>query len=107
MAPKTVSLTVKYSKPGTQPPLFLAGSFSDPGWQPQEMQYTTNEAGEYEFYKEIQVEEGSVYQYKFRVGEGDWWMLNEDSPTGKDPIHLRKAAGNTFHDVTLFTRDRF
>jgi hypothetical protein len=71
------------------------------------MQYTTNEADEHEFYKEVQVEEGNVYQYKFRVGEGDWWMLNEDSPTGKDPIHFRKAAVNTFHDVTLFTRDRF
>jgi hypothetical protein len=40
-------------------------------------------AGDYEFYKEVQAEEGKEYQYKFRVGEqGDWWMLNEESPTG-------------------------
>jgi len=83
MAPKTVSVTVKLSKQGIQPPIFLAGSFSDPAWQPQEMQHTTNETGDYEFHKEVQVEEGKEYQYKFRVGEqGDWWMLNEESPTG-------------------------
>lgn len=94
MAPKSVSVTVKFSKPGTQPPLFLAGSFSEPAWQPQEMQYTTNEAGEHEFYKEVQVEEGTAYQYKFRVGEGDWWMLNEDSPTGMHPICFGEARVN-------------
>lgn len=85
MAPKTVSVTVKLSKQGLQPPIFLAGSFSDPAWQPQEMQHTTNETGDYEFHKEVQVEEGKEYQYKFRVGEqGDWWMLNEESPTVTD-----------------------
>ncbi|KAN0095702.1 hypothetical protein V8E51_016413 [Hyaloscypha variabilis] len=83
MAPKSVSVTIRYSKPGSQPPIFLAGSFSDPAWHPQEMQYTTSEAGENEFYKEVQVEEGSAYQYKFRIGEGEW-MLNEDSPTVTD-----------------------
>jgi hypothetical protein len=99
MAPKLVSVTVKYSKPGTQPPLFLAGSFSDPAWHPQEMQYTTNEAGEHDFYKEVQAEEGNVYQYKFRVGEGDWWMLNEDSPTGMAPIYVRESTVNFLHSV--------
>lgn len=83
MAPKAVSVTVKYSKPGTLPPIYLAGSFSEPAWQPQEMLYTKNETDEYEFHKEVQVAEGDEYQYKFRIGEGDWWILNEDSPTGK------------------------
>ena len=83
MAPKSVSVTVRYSKPGTQPPIYLAGSFSDPAWEPQEMQYTTTEGNEHEFQKELQVEEGQVYQYKFRIGNGDWWMLNEESATGE------------------------
>ena len=83
MAPKSVTTTVRYSKPGTQPPIYLAGSFSDPAWEPQEMQYTTTESNELEFYKELQVEEGQVYQYKFRIGSGDWWMLNEESATGE------------------------
>ena len=91
MAPKSVSVTVRYSKPGSQPPIFLAGSFSDPAWHPEEMQYTTSEAGEHDFYKEVQVEEGSAYQYKFRIGEGEW-MLNEDSPTGMYQICFREAT---------------
>ncbi|KAK0128283.1 hypothetical protein ONS95_000258 [Cadophora gregata] len=84
MASKTVSISVKYSKPGTQPPIFLAGSFSDPAWQPQEMQYTTDENNEHEFFREVNVEQGKEYQYKFRIGLGEWWILNEDSPTGTD-----------------------
>ncbi|KAH7419579.1 hypothetical protein BKA64DRAFT_21126 [Cadophora sp. MPI-SDFR-AT-0126] len=84
MASKQVSISVKYSKPGTQPPIYLAGSFSDPAWQPQEMQYTTDENNEHEFFKEVNVEQGKEYQYKFRIGPGDWWILNEDSPTGTD-----------------------
>jgi hypothetical protein len=63
------------------------------------MQYTTNEAGEHEFYKEVQAEEGNVYQYKFRVGEGDWWMLNEDSPTGMAPIYIRESTVNFLHSL--------
>lgn len=83
MAPQTV--TVRYSKPGTQPPIYLAGSFS--AWQPEEMQYTTDANNEHEFYKEVEVEPGKEYQYKFRLGHvGDWWILNEDSPTVTDDI---------------------
>jgi hypothetical protein len=80
MAPRTIS--VKFSKPGTQPPVYVAGSFSDPAWQPQEMQHTIDESNEYEYHKDVQVEDGKDYQYKFRIGEGDWWILNENSPTG-------------------------
>jgi hypothetical protein len=91
MAPKTVAVIVEYAKPGTQPPVFLAGSFSDPEWQPQEMQYTTDEHNEHIYRKEVQVEEGKQYQYKFRMGLGDWWVLNEDSPTGtwNRPAHRK------------------
>ncbi|KAJ5039062.1 uncharacterized protein L3040_006732 [Drepanopeziza brunnea f. sp. 'multigermtubi'] len=85
MAPKTVSVTVRYSKPGTQPPIYLGGSFDDPQWhEPREMQYTTDENNEHDFYTEVNVEEGKEYQYKFRVGPGDWWVLNEASPTVPD-----------------------
>ncbi|KUJ19516.1 uncharacterized protein LY89DRAFT_731911 [Mollisia scopiformis] len=86
MASQTITVTVKYSKPGTQPPIYLAGSFSDPEWQPQEMQFTTDENNEHEFHKKVDIEEGKEYQYKFRLGPGDWWTLNEDSPTVTDDI---------------------
>lgn len=87
MASNKVSVTVKYSKPGTQPPIYLAGSFSDPQWQPQEMEHSPIGDNEYEFKKEVEVEEGKEFQYKFRIGEGDWWTLEENSPTGVCLIH--------------------
>ena len=77
---RKTSTTISYSRPGTQPPIYLAGSFFH--WQPQEMQRTVDKQGEYTFTKEVEVEEGQEYQYKFRVGEGDWWLLNEDQPIG-------------------------
>jgi hypothetical protein len=82
MAPHKISITIKYSKLGTQPPIYIAGSFSDPAWQPQEMSHTQGEDREFDFTKDVEVEEGKEYQYKFRIGEGDWWLLNEDSPNG-------------------------
>lgn len=51
------------------------------------MQHAVDEEGEYTFTKEVEVEEGKDYQYKFRVGEGDWWLLNEAEPTGKYPLY--------------------
>ncbi|CAG8954134.1 hypothetical protein HYFRA_00009238 [Hymenoscyphus fraxineus] len=91
MAPPSqfVLVTIKYAKPGTQPPVFLAGSFSSPPWLPQEMQHTTNKDGESEFVKEVLVEEGKEYQYKFRMGTGDWWVLCEDASIVTDD------SGNT------------
>ncbi|KAL2752522.1 hypothetical protein ACRALDRAFT_2029739 [Sodiomyces alcalophilus JCM 7366] len=84
-----VPATVTFQKPGTQPPLFIAGSFSDPPWEPQEMPFTTDEAGEHVFTKTIHLSPGSQVQYKLRVGLGDWWILNEGAPTVSDD------SGNT------------
>lgn len=74
--------TVKYALPGTKPPVYLAGSFSDPTWQPQEMEYEEVN-GEFEFRKEIEVQPGQQYDYKFRLGPGDWWVLDEAAPTSE------------------------
>lgn len=48
------------------------------------MDYTTDEDGEHTFKKVITAAAGSKVQYKFRVGLGDWWVLNEDAPTAMD-----------------------
>lgn len=97
MAPKSVSATVKYHKPGTTPPVYLAGSFSEPVWQPKEMEHTVAEDNELDFHSEVQVEEGREYQYKFRIGDGDWWVLNEDSPSGT--LSLSKSRSDSRADA--------
>lgn len=86
-----VPVVITYYKPGTRPPIFVAGTFSDPPWQPQEMEHTAREDGEHDFKKEVYGEPGSKIQYKFRIGDGDWWVLNGDAPT------VRDSAGNTNH----------
>jgi hypothetical protein len=103
MAPKKVSVTVKFSKPGIQPPIYLAGSFSE--WQPQEMQHTVVGENEYHYHKDLELEEGSEYQYKFRIGEGDWWTLDEGSQIGmssrerRNSLHLPAVSAALRHLV--------
>ncbi|KAK0711123.1 hypothetical protein B0H67DRAFT_555155 [Lasiosphaeris hirsuta] len=101
MAPSKAAATISYQKPGTQPPIFVAGTFSEPQWEPHEMDYTTEEEGEHVFKKEIFVEPGSKIQYKFRVGSGNWWVLDEGSPTATD------SSGNTNNEMKneLFIAD--
>ncbi|KKY35961.1 putative pt repeat family protein [Diaporthe ampelina] len=84
MADSTVPITIAYRAPGIQPPLFVAGSFSHPQWVPQEMDYTTGEDGEFNFSKAFDVEPNAKIQYKFRVGPGDWWVLDEGAPIVTD-----------------------
>ncbi|KAM0334280.1 hypothetical protein ACHAQA_001302 [Verticillium albo-atrum] len=84
MATSRVPVTLTYRKPGTQPPLFVAGTFSDPQWEAQEMQVTTGDDGEHIFSKPLHLTPGSKIQYKIRIGPGDWWVLNEDAPTVTD-----------------------
>ncbi|KAK3333106.1 hypothetical protein B0T19DRAFT_116828 [Cercophora scortea] len=96
MASPKVAATITYQKPGTQPPIFVAGTFSDPPWEAHEMDYTTDENGEHTFNKEIWGKPGSKVHYKFRVGTGDWWVLNDDdTPTATD------AMGNKNHELQV------
>lgn len=70
-----------YSHAGLQAPVFVTTSLSEPQWEPLEMAYVKKDDGELEFHQEFEVEEGQ-YQYKYRLGPGDWWALDESKPTG-------------------------
>ncbi|KAL8387887.1 hypothetical protein RB595_009603 [Gaeumannomyces hyphopodioides] len=84
MAASKVPVTITFRRPGTSPPVFVAGSFSEPQWQPQEMTYSSDGQGEYEFKAEFLAAPGSSIQYKFRVGHGDWWLLDEKADSATD-----------------------
>lgn len=99
-----VPVTLKYSSPGAQPPVFLAGSFSEPAWDPIEMDYTTAEDGEHHFTKKVMVEEGGQFQYKFRIGTGDWWALDEDAPTGMWFLSPPQIALNYLRTALVYAR---
>ncbi|KAK0748589.1 hypothetical protein B0T21DRAFT_356858 [Apiosordaria backusii] len=90
-----IPAVITYQKPGTQPPIYVAGTFSNPPWHPEEMGYTIQEDGEHFFQKEVHGEPGSKHQYKFRIGNGDWWDLAPGQPTVTD------ESGNTNHVLEI------
>ncbi|KAK5137862.1 hypothetical protein LTR08_006631 [Meristemomyces frigidus] len=79
------SVTVEYASPGLQPPVYVFTSLSDPQWTALEMSSEKLGNGDYHFRKTFNVEEGE-YQYKFRLGPGDWWALNESAPIVDDGV---------------------
>jgi len=74
------STTIRFEKDGVQPPVYVAGEFTD--WQPVEMTCKTSEINNV-FSHKATLEPGK-YQYKFRLGPGDWWVLDESSPFADD-----------------------
>jgi len=95
MAMAQTSAVITYHKPGTRPPLYVAGTFSTPSWEPYKMEPTAREDGDYDFKKEVRGAPGSEIQYKFRIGDGDWWVLQDDHPTTTD------GSGNTNNVLVL------
>ena len=88
----TYPVKITYSSPGAVPPVYVAGSFTQPEWQPLELEYALDEnkaeeavdATAYSFYRTFHLPEGS-FQYKFRLGhEGDWWVCDGKAPIGRD-----------------------
>lgn len=82
MAMSKVPFTINYKKHGTLPPIYVAGSFSEPEWQPQEMEHSIDENGEHNFTAQVMVEPEKEYQFKFRAGSTDWWFLDEEHTIG-------------------------
>jgi hypothetical protein len=76
-------VTITYSSPGLQPPVYITTSLSEPQWALLEMESKESASGEWEFSRTFLAEEGE-YQYKFRLGPGDWWVCDEDKPTVDD-----------------------
>ncbi|KAI0191188.1 hypothetical protein EV127DRAFT_493476 [Xylaria flabelliformis] len=84
MSSRKVPLTFTFHRHGAHPPLFVAGSFSDPPWQPLEMDASIDQHGDLIFTKQVMVNESSEIQYKFRHASGDWWALDPDAETVTD-----------------------
>ncbi|KAK0869172.1 hypothetical protein LTS02_003179 [Friedmanniomyces endolithicus] len=86
-ATMTYPATVKYASKGLQPPVYIFTSLSDPQWEAVEMDHEILADGENGFSKTFMADEGE-YQYKFRLGPGEWWALDDTKPT------LDDGAGN-------------
>lgn len=84
MASSDTPFTVTYHKHGVEPPVYLAGSFSNPPWEPQKMQHSKTSNGEHLFSREVRGVAGRGYEIKFRIGDGNWWVYDEQKPIGMD-----------------------
>lgn len=80
--------TIKYRKAGVRPPVFVAGSFTNPEWVPREMDWVLDDRGESLFTAELDIEADREYQYKFKVGHGNDWDLDEQNPTSLFISHV-------------------
>ncbi|KIW15608.1 hypothetical protein PV08_05656 [Exophiala spinifera] len=87
-----VSTTITFNKADVQAPVYVAGAFSE--WSPVEMACEKLENGQNKFTHTVEVQPGK-YQYKFRLGPGDWWALDESTPTEDD------GSGNVNNVLTV------
>jgi len=83
MSSRKIPVMFTFHGRGVQPPLFVAGTFSDPPWQPYEMEASVDQHGDFIFTKKIMINEASDIQYKFRNASGDWWALDPDADTSE------------------------
>jgi hypothetical protein len=77
-----VSTTITLNKSDVQPPVYVAGTFTE--WSPIEMTQTSAETAgaiQNRFSHTTDLKPGQ-YQYKFRLGPGDWWVCDETTPRG-------------------------
>ncbi|OAA33789.1 hypothetical protein AAL_01254 [Moelleriella libera RCEF 2490] len=97
MAMSTV--TVSFRKRGIAPPVFIAGTFSDPAWELQETQCVTDEFGEHHFAAQLPVTAGRDYLYKFKAGRDGDWFLDQHAGTASDaagaPCNLLKVPSTS------------
>lgn len=101
--PKSCTVTINFASPGAQPPVFVAGSFTNPPWRPQELDFVVDEIEdsaperkEYKFFAQFQLEEGQ-WEYKFRLGYGNWWVCDDQTETGNTSFSMivRQAKTNS------------
>lgn len=91
-----VLIEIHLSHKELSPPIYLAGTFSE--WQPTiEMEHSVLHDGvqmHYDFRKVLDLSPGE-HQYKFRLGNGDWWITDEKTATVCD------NAGNTNNKIVV------
>ncbi|KAL6891433.1 P-loop containing nucleoside triphosphate hydrolase protein [Trichoderma longibrachiatum] len=89
MSSTAVPYTVTFHRPGTEPPVFLAGDFESLEWGLQEMDFSRKDGGEYFFESRVFGEPGREYQFKFRAGKEGPWIVDENRAIATDAMGNR------------------
>lgn len=101
------NVIITFDRPDLQPPVYVASSISSTPWQPYEMSFiprnsaNTSDPAQLHFFKEFKDVEVGQYQYKFRLGPGDWWILDDKAETGQPSCtvhtHFRETLEKRCH----------
>ena len=82
------AVQIVYPYPEAEPPIFVAGDFTDPPWDPHELNYEKTSTGESRFSRSFNITDGE-WQYKFRLGSNsseEQWICDNNTETGKIDI---------------------
>mgnify|MGYP001075170193 CR=1 FL=1 len=82
-----ISITIRRQ---SDSPVYVAGTFSDPSWEPFELTAKPLDSGkafadgksEYLFSREFELPEGQ-YEYRFREGKDGDWFVDDGAEHGK------------------------
>ena len=78
---RSSQVIIEYSGKGLEPPVYVAGSFTS--WTPVQMKLkqpstsSTDKDAEVHFVCVFENVPEGEYQYKFRIGEGEWWVTDD------------------------------
>ena len=94
--PKTHPVTITFTGDDLHPPIFIAGSFTEEPWKPVQMEIVPSKLAAHghhvtlrsTYSKTFDIPEGH-WQYKFRLGLGDWWVCDETATISMYNLHLR------------------
>ncbi|KAG9200333.1 hypothetical protein G6514_007158 [Epicoccum nigrum] len=106
--------TITFTQPGVQPPVYVVTSLSSPPWATLELKPSEDKtpSGDFVFEQKFaNVSEGS-YQYKIRIGEGNWVVddskesATDENGNRNNVVHVKPAPAPTPLDRTLNAKDR-
>ncbi|KAI4276181.1 MAG: hypothetical protein LQ337_002679 [Flavoplaca oasis] len=92
--PATYPVEIRFVSQGAQPPIYVAGSFTQPEWQLHELNCsivehdgtTSSNDTSFVFHRTFDLPQGT-YQYKFRLGHGgDWWVCDHGTDIVTDAL---------------------
>lgn len=81
---KKEPVTIAITRPTDSSPLFVAGTFSDPQWEPLELgaKPIPSSTTESLFSRDVEVVPGQ-YRYQFREGEDGTWFHDDSAKHGE------------------------
>lgn len=87
-------ITIHFARKGVLPPVYLAADFTEPPWEPIEMEFEADQSSDsahFNFSKTFPMIKPGEHQYKFRLGPGEeGWTVDDDVNMGESmvPQHI-------------------